>query len=167
METSESLTQRSLYSRSPRMAKFRKKPFRKWLDCLAKVIVKTRDDWTCQIQHDDECSGEMQPLSFNCQWCHIKSRNSNNFRWDLLNALTGCGHCHQWAHANPHEFGVWFEAKYPHRYKYLIQYIPIHTWRESHYREVEKALISKAKDLNIRPEVVPQAHRKRFMRAMK
>ena len=93
--------------------KFQARPFKRWLDALAREIVKTRDDRTCQIGRPG-CYGTMLPKDKNCQWCHIKSRNTNDLRWDAINALTGCGHCHQWAHANPDSFGVWFAEKYPH-----------------------------------------------------
>ena len=145
------------------MRKFSKKAIRSWLDTLAKVCVKTRDDFTCQIQHEG-CAGAMMPLDNNCQWCHIVSRNSNNLRWVLLNALCGCGHCHQWVHANPTAFGVWFANKYPYRYDYLNAPRKLRTWREPDFRLIEKQLLLKAIDLEVDVLHVPtiSGHRRRF-----
>lgn len=149
------------------MAKFRVKPFKKWLDVLAAIIVKTRDDFTCQITHDSECTGGMSPLDENCQWCHIKSRNSNATRWEQLNAITGCGHCHAWAHANPVEFGIWFNTKYPHR-KDAIEYLEIlnrrKTWRKCDFELIESVLLQKAMNLNVDYMHVNTAYRLRFKR---
>ena len=129
--------------------KFSKSAFREWLDTLAKVVVKTRDEFTCQINHDEDCSGTMTPLDNNCQWCHIKSKKSYNFRWELLDALCGCGHCHAWAHANPNEFGVWFAKKYSRRNEYLNIPRDNRTWRECDFWDVEAFLLQKCIDLNV------------------
>ena len=136
------------------MAKtFSRKAFREWLDILAKVCVKTRDNFTCQIQrpedHTGACAGRMQPLDYNCQWCHIISRNSYNWRWSLLNALCGCGHCHNWAHANPVPFGIWFAEKYPIRN--VLLNIPLRnvTWRKSDFEDMERRLVEMAIILNV------------------
>lgn len=145
--------------------KFHKRAFREWLDTLAKVVVKTRDDFTCQIQHDNECSGTMKPLDYDCQWLHIKSRKSNNLRWNLFNAMCGCGHCHGWAHDNPIAFGVWFTTKYPELYKYLNMPRETHTWRENDYKLIERQLLRKAIDLDVDFLTVPdrgRGYRDRF-----
>lgn len=146
--------------------KFKAKPYKDWLDHLCAVVVKTRDGFTCQIVHDPACAGTMMPKDKNCQWCHIKSRNSNKTRWDLLNALTGCGHCHQWAHANPNEFGVWFADKYPHRDGWInaVQKQPNKTWKKADFGEVENFLLQKAIDLNVDYMTVNTAYRTRFIR---
>jgi len=150
--------------------KFYKKAFREWLDCLAKVIVKNRDDFTCQIRHDSECSGKMEPLDFNCQWVHIKSRKSNNLRWSLFNTICGCGHCHTWAHDNPNEFGVWFATKYPQLDQYLNLPRKSYTWYESDFRLVERQLLQKAIDLDVDYMTVPdrgRGYRNRFIKKIK
>jgi len=144
--------------------KFSKRAFKSWLDTLAKICVKTRDDFTCQIQHDG-CSGTMVPLDNNCQWCHIISRSSNIFRWDLLDALCGCGQCHSWAHANPTAFGVWFADKYPYRYRCLNLPRKNFTWREDDFRQVEVYLLNKAIDLKVDILNIPdrgRGYRRRF-----
>lgn len=153
--------------------KFSKRAFKKWLDTLAKVCVKTRDDFTCQIRrpedHTGACSGKMEPLDKNCQWCHIKSRNSNNLRWVLLNGLCGCGHCHQWAHANPVPFGVWFAENYKVRFDYINLQRKNYTWREEDFREVERYLLLKAIDLEVDVMNIPDRgrnYRKRFKKAI-
>lgn len=147
--------------------KFNTKAFKKWLDVLCKVVVKTRDGFACQMRHDEKCSGTMVPLDFNCQWCHIKSRKSNNTRWDLLNAVTGCGHCHSWGHDNPNEFGVWFAMAFPARNHYLSIPKELKTWREDDFKEVEAFLLIKTIDLKVDPMNVPAAYRIRFIRKIK
>lgn len=112
----------------------------------------------------------MEPLDYNCQWCHIKSKNSNNLRWDFLNVLCGCGHCHAWAHANPNEFGVWFAQKYPHRNDYINLPREHKPWKEDDFRKVESFLLQKAIDLEIDSLTIPErgrGYRKRFENKMK
>ena len=151
------------------MAKnFKAKPFKQWLDHLCAVVVKTRDDFTCQIQRPG-CSGGMSPGDRNCQWCHIISRTANKTRWDLLNAVTGCGRCHQWAHANPAEFGLWFVNKYPHRWDHLceIGQEPNKTWKQADFEEVERFLIGKSVDLNVDIATIRYDYRGRYKRKVK
>jgi len=138
--------------------RFSKPAFRDWLDTLAKVCVKTRDNFTCQMGFDEECAGQMQPFDFNCQWCHIQSKNSYNWRWFSFNALTGCGHCHQWAHANPNQFGVWYAEKYPMRNVFLCFPLSNHTWREPDFTDMEHRLLRLATILNVDPLVVTEWH---------
>lgn len=145
--------------------KFSKREFKKWLDVLAAVVVKTRDGFQCQIVHDPACAGIMNPGDRNCQCCHIISRKSNNTRWDLLNLITGCGHCHEWAHRNPHEFGLWFGEKYPHRIGYLNGLEKQNrTWKEKDFRFWEAFLLQKAVELNVDYLNIPERYRKRFKR---
>lgn len=148
--------------------KFRKKPFRDWLDCLARIVVKTDDNFTCQIRQSPNCAGEMMPLDRNCQWCHIKSRSRNDLRWNEWNAITGCGACHQWAHANPNEFGVWFQHQYPWRYGYLndLAKQPLHTWKEDEYKEVEEELLRSAFDLEVDYLNIPERFQMRLKRKL-
>ncbi|MHA2086568.1 MAG: hypothetical protein ACXABD_22740 [Candidatus Thorarchaeota archaeon] len=111
--------------------KFRAKPFKDWLDHLCAVVVKTRDSFQCQIVHDPACAGTMIPKDRNC--------------------ITGCGHCHNFAHKNPVEFGVWFAGKYPHRMSWLdcMNRQPKKTWRQSDFEDIERKLLQKAIDLNV------------------
>lgn len=145
--------------------KFKATPFKKWLDHLCAVVVKTRDDYTCQIQRPG-CAGTMLPGDQNCQWCHIVSRTSNKTRWELLNALTGCGHCHQYAHSHPTQFGVWFVSQYPYRNDYLVDMVLADnkTWRQADFEAVEQALLEKAIDLECDQMSVNTKYRARFAR---
>ena len=129
--------------------KFSKKAFKKWLDCLAAIVVKTDDNYTCQIRMSPDCAGAMLPLDRNCQWCHIKSRSSNNLRWDTWNAITGCGACHKWAHDNPNEFGVWFAKNYRHRNENLNEPRFTKTWKEDDFKQVEHDLLKEALDVEV------------------
>ena len=148
--------------------KFAKKPFRDWLDCLARIVVKTDDNFTCQIQQSPNCAGQMMPLDRNCQWCHIKSRSRNDLRWDILNAVTGCGQCHQWAHSNPNEFGEWFVEKYPVRNGVINRWAqkPSHTWYESDYIEVERLLLKEAHEVEVDYLNIPERFRMRLKRKL-
>lgn len=132
------------------MAKFSKRAFKKWLDCLAAVIVKTDDNFTCQIKMSKDCAGVMHSLDRNCQWCHIKSRSGNNLRWDTRNAITGCGACHKWAHDNPNEFGVWFADNYPQRNEYLNEpRITKNRWKKEDFVKIETKLLQEALDVGV------------------
>ncbi len=144
------------------MPKFRARPFKKWLDALAATIVKTRDDYTCQIFQSPNCGAVMQPRDRNCQWIHIKSRTSNNTRWLELNALTGCGQCHAWAHSNPDRFGVWFTKN--HKLRSHVINLPFEhfTWHEDDFLKVEAKLLQKAIDYEVEWWNVPTAYQVRF-----
>ncbi len=131
--------------------KFSKKAFKIWLDNIAKLICKTDDNFTCQIQLSDNCAGQMMPLDFNCQWCHIKSKKSYNVRWLFEDAITGCGSCHAYAHDNPDEFILWFTKTYPHRLKIIDEAMrrPSKTWYESDFRAMETELLLEAKRIGV------------------
>ena len=140
--------------------KFSKKAFREWLDCLAKVVVKTRDGFTCRLNITQKCAGKMQPLDNNCQWMHLNGRTKGYaWRWDLLNAVCGCGQCHAWAHANPAAFGVWLYDKYPHLWEYLQEERPNRTWREEDFKAEERKLLLKALDLKVDVANIPDRGR--------
>lgn len=149
--------------------KFKAKPFKNWLDRVAATVVKTRDGYTCQIVSDGGCAGTMMPGDQNCQCCHIISRSCNNTRWDLLNLITGCAHCHAWAHKYPVQFGVWFAQKYPHRIEYLdiVSRVKSKTWKEDDFRAWEHRLFLKAIDLNVDYLRISPNYRSRFNRVLK
>lgn len=131
--------------------KFRKKEFKIWLDCISKITCKTDDNFTCQIRLSNNCSGRMVPFDNNCQWCHIKSKQSYKVRWLAENAITGCGSCHAYAHDNPDEFIVWFKKTYPHRDKIIteVKNKPSKTWREEDFKLMEKELLIEAKSVGV------------------
>lgn len=131
--------------------KFSKKAFKIWLDCIAKLTCKTDDNFTCQIRLSKNCAGMMMPLDNNCQWCHIKSKKSYNMRWLAENAITGCGHCHAYAHDNPDSFIKWFTKTYPHRLKIIDEAMhkPSKTWYESDFIEMERELLIEAKRVGV------------------
>lgn len=131
--------------------KFNKVQFRKWLDCIAKVTCKTDDNFTCQMKLAEDCQGRMMPLDNNCQWCHIKSKQSYKVRWLPENAVTGCGQCHAYAHDNPDEFIEWFEEKYPHRNRIInvAKNKPDKTWKEDDFKAMEKELLIEAERVGV------------------
>ena len=146
------------------MAKFKKKAFRTWLDVLTKVVVKARDDYTCQ-----RCGKKLIPGDNNTQWCHIKSRKSNQWRWDLNDAITMCGSCHATTTDNPDEFGIWFKEKWPARHEHINTPYKPRTWKEQDYKDVEAYLLEKAIELEVDFMHVPTSsgYRARFCRRIK
>lgn len=141
---------------------------------LAKICVKTRDRFACAIHVTDcdhiKCDGcaiAMEPLSYNCQWCHIKSARRYHSRWLLFNALCGCAHCHRWAHDNPVQFGKWFAKKYPDRDALLSEPRETITWREVEFKATEYGLLIAAKELKVDPLHFPEQYRKRFQARIK
>ena len=148
--------------------KFKSIPFRNWLDCLAKITIKARDNYTCQIGREG-CKGTMEPGSRQCQWCHVRGRKSYNTRWLLENALTGCAHCHAWEHENPVEFGVWFAKNYPERYEEILGWSQwgYGTWREQEFLAEEQYLLGHAILYDVQPETVPEGYRSKFIRKVK
>ena len=147
--------------------KFKATPFKKWLDELARVIVKTRDGWTCQINQPG-CAGGMVPGDENCDWHHIIPRSECGLalRWSPLNSLTSCRNCHTWVTEHKELTDVWFASKYPVRDMIIRErhIRPIRTWHREDYERVEDVLIRAAirgnvDYLNIKPE-----HRAKFKR---
>jgi hypothetical protein len=145
------------------MRKFSKHAFRAWLDVLAAFVVKERDKRTCQ-----KCGKKMLPFDENCQWAHIKSRGENAWRWDILNAMTLCGTCHQWAHANPAQFGVWLHEHRPGIYSYIYEgrLRPSRTWKQWDYEEIERGLLEKCQDLKANPANMPVRWRAKLVKRL-
>ena len=138
------------------MAKFKAKPFKKWLDTLARVCVKERDDWTCQYEKCPKtCSG--------VDWHHVRYRTLNHLRWDLLNAISLCSSCHGEWHHGP-KMQVWFKQKYPARFDWIYSKGRHEgTWKEQDFREVEAYLIQKCLDLDVDcDKIADKCHRKRL-----
>lgn len=148
--------------------KFKKKPFRNWLDALCRIQVKTDANFTCEIQQAYNCPVVLKPLDENTQWIHIKSRNSNIVRWDINNSLCGCGQCHQWGHANPNEFGEWFADAYPGRNQIINQLIrqPSFVWKEDNYKEVEEELLMQCVAVGVDYMNCPVKYRMRLKRKL-
>ena len=139
------------------MSKFKAKTFKTWLDALARTVVKTRDDWACQY---DDCEGSCGGVD----WHHIRYRTLNHLRWDLLNGISLCSSCHRKWHNGP-KLAVWFEQKYPDRYKWVYSKPRLEgTWKEDDFLAVEKFLIGKCVDLNVDPYRMSEAHAKRLVK---
>ena len=151
-----------------RKTKFKKRPFRDWLDELAKIVVKTDADFTCEIQQANNCPVKLRPLDRNTQWVHIKSRNSNAVRWLTQNALCGCGQCHQWGHANPNEFGAWFANTYPSRNSFINEVAsrPPYPWKEHDYKTAERYLLVEAHAVGVDYMNMPVKYRMRLKRKL-
>ena len=99
------------------MSKERTKLTKK-LDNLCMKIIRLRDDNRCQV-----CGKVVQ--GGNAHTSHIvpKGNGASWRRFDLLNLLLKCMHCHiYWWHKNPTESGKWFTEKYPARDKHLDKY---------------------------------------------
>ncbi len=147
---------------------FKRNPFRDWLDCLVAVVVKTRDNFTCQWRLSPDCQGTLMPGDNNIQACHIKSKGTCvlALRWDLLNIDTACGQCHAHMHANPDSFGVWFHGERPYVYEYLNEPRIAQKWNVDDYLDKEKELLLKSIELNVDCIVFPVRNdwRGRFIR---
>lgn len=81
-------------------------------DVLVRKIVQDRDRvcQKCGSPHANQPS-------------HVYSRGDKRLRWDALNILWMCYHCHiHWWHKEPIEATEWFKKKYPDRYRYLQKY---------------------------------------------
>lgn len=96
------------------MAKVTKKELKE-LEILVKNYVYTRDNSTCQrcgkvVSGSNRHANHIIPVS-----------GGNRFRFDPLNLITMCFHCHiNWWHKNPIESGEWFRQAFPERYEYLF-----------------------------------------------
>ena len=143
-------------------------PFRDWLDHLAAVVCKTRDNFTCQWRFSDKCQGTLMPGDFNIQACHTKSKGSCvlDLRWELLNITTACGQCHAHMHANPDSFGVWCKEVRPHVHDYLNEPRAVRPWKDADYFAIEQVLLEKALDLEVDYMHVRKDYRPRFRRKM-
>lgn len=84
------------------------------LDNIVKQIVRLRDNGCCQYC-GKPASGQ------NAHTAHVYAKKTHRLRWDLLNLLLLCFHCHiEKFHRNPFEIQEgWFRQKYPARYEYL------------------------------------------------
>ena len=81
-----------------------------------------------------------------------------------MNNICGCGHCHQWAHANPADFENWYAEKFPEFWAILNIPLKHFTWREDDFKKEERRLLLDAIELNVDPMHVPSSYRGRFMR---
>jgi hypothetical protein len=148
--------------------KFKAKPFKLYLDELAKLAVKTRAGFACEVKLAEGCTRQMRPLDCDCQWIHIHSRTSNVIHWDMWNTLCACGACHQLAHAHPTVIGEWFKKTYSDRDSYCLARlaIPPHTWKEIDFREEEQDLLDYLVSVNADYLHVQKRYRQRVKRAM-
>lgn len=124
--------------------KFKVKPFKDYLDDMARVACKARDDYTCQ-----KCHKTVSGHDAHCH--HIRTRNYNHLRWDLVNLITLCSGDHDWVGEGAMG-GVWVKDTFPWRYDYVYSK-PRHkgTWKEADFREIEDYLIGKLVDFEAEP----------------
>lgn len=81
-------------------------------DGLTRDIIRIRDGWTCQ-----KC-GKHITLKNDAHRAHIVGRSHKILRWDLINLLLLCFHCHQEFHSDG-QLKEYVEEKWPARYEYL------------------------------------------------
>jgi len=143
------------------MSKFKPKPFKTWLDALTRVVVKTRDDWQCQM-----CGAVVSGRQ--CHAHHIKTRKYNYLRWDLLNLITLCSSCHTVKFHEGPEGAVWFAKEYHSRFEYILgKDRHVGTWREDDFLGVEEYLLGKCRDLEVDPYKMSEAHAKRLIKKLR
>jgi hypothetical protein len=94
--------------------KSKKKAARDKAEKLAKLYVKLRDDYTCQM-----CGKRVEGV--NCHASHvIPVSRSGRLRCDPLNMKVLCYYHHlNWWHKEPTSAGKWFTDKFPERMDYL------------------------------------------------
>jgi len=73
------------------------------IDKLFSLMVRERDNWTCQRCGTHYPEGSRQGI--HCS--HIFSRRHRSTRWDPLNAVAHCFSCHQYLGGNPIIFYNW------------------------------------------------------------
>jgi len=118
-----------------------------------KVPKKTiQIEFNYLISHGKACAKCHQ--SFPVMQCsHIHSIGAcPNLRFDPMNALPMCGHCHMfWWHLEPAESWDWFEKTFPGRYLYLLTAKnKMVEWTDERLLEVRKNI----KDLNLKALVI-------------
>lgn len=76
------------------------------LDRVFSLLIRTRDNWTCQ-----KC-GKFCPResSSRLDCSHFHSRRKQSVRYDPKNACAHCFSCHQYLGENPTEFAKWIVA---------------------------------------------------------
>lgn len=65
------------------------------LDKLCSLLVRIRDDWTCQ-----RCGKKYKPPTSALHWAHFITRTRHNTRWNPENASTLCYGCHSYLDRN-------------------------------------------------------------------
>jgi len=105
----------------PKKKSKRKKLIEK-LDMLLAQYIRLRDKNICQ--HCGKTSEDNRAMHVS----HIIPRSrGHRYRWEVLNAIILCFHCHiNWWHKNPVEAGDWFRKAFSERYKYLRHLLPSH-----------------------------------------
>jgi len=93
---------------SEKVKKHSKKWWYKTLDDLFSPMI--REKGFCE-----RCGSRVNKLNH----AHVIGRANKALRYDILNAMCLCVHCHFWWHENPTESGLWFAEKYPERKTYL------------------------------------------------
>jgi hypothetical protein len=84
------------------------------------LLDKIQIEFNKLIIEDKSCS--VCGKKFNKMQCShtLSVGDYPSIRFDILNALPMCGHCHNfWWHLNPIDAYEWFAANYPDRLKYL------------------------------------------------
>ena len=119
------------------------------LDKLCRDVIIKRDRNCCQ-----KC-GKHKDKGLN--WSHIIPRGHFYLRWDLLNSIAMCAHCHKWWwHSDILAAYEWFTEKFPARWSYLnsstdrespLRKHKIISWNEIDTDKIEKELREKLKEL--------------------
>ena len=73
------------------------------LDAIFSQLVRTRDNWTCQVCGKYFPEGERRSL--HCS--HFHGRRKQSVRYEPLNAAAHCFACHKYLSENPLEFADW------------------------------------------------------------
>lgn len=78
-----------------------------------------------RLRDNDQCQHCMNYVTgSNSHISHIIPKSQGNvLRYDELNLMVKCHHCHLgWWHKNPLEGAEWFSKKFPERHKYVEEH---------------------------------------------
>ena len=73
------------------------------LDKVFSDLIRTRDNWTCQVCGKYFPEGERRYL--HCS--HFHGRRKQSVRYEPMNAAAHCFSCHKYLGENPLEFADW------------------------------------------------------------
>ena len=121
------------------------------LDNVVKEIVRVRDEWTCQ-----KCGKKFDPRDrsslCSAHTAHIIGKGSGGYRlrWDLINVVLLCHHCHiNVFHQSGKGIEEWLKKNFPARGQYLelLKAKPPLKFTDSELAEMLKMFQEKLREL--------------------
>ena len=96
----------------PKPKHSKKSTLKKKNDILFSKIIRSIGE--CQAEGKDgiHCGGSSQTM-------HIITRSNLRLRWDIMNAICGCGGHHIWYTNNPNAFFEFIKVHFPEKWAYV------------------------------------------------